>query len=124
MVLLRMSPAVCFQRNSNFTNVFFARGFPLTSNPSPQKFGVSLTRLDSLIVRIYGERGASLGQWQFKVNAIGLASLTTRSVISTCLLTEFKIINHQTCLQKALGEVLAGDPVRFQESERVGARTR
>ena len=33
-----------------------------TPDPSPQKFGVSLIRLVSLTVRIYGERGVSVEQ--------------------------------------------------------------
>ena len=45
--------------------VFLAKGFPLTPDPpdpSPQKFGVSLIKLNSVFVRIYGERGASMEQ--------------------------------------------------------------
>ena len=40
--------------------------------PSPQKFGVSLIRLDSVIVRIYRERGASMEKRDSKVSALGL----------------------------------------------------
>ena len=52
--------------------VFLVSGVPLTLDPSPQKFRVSLMKLDSVIVRIYGERGASMEQRDSEVSAIGL----------------------------------------------------
>ena len=55
--------------------VFLVRGFPLTPNPSPQKFGVSLIKLGSVFVRIYGERGAITEQRDSEVSAIGLAAV-------------------------------------------------
>ena len=45
--------------------------------PSPQKFGVSLIRLGSLAVRIYGERGASTEQRDAEVSAIALLTFAT-----------------------------------------------
>ena len=50
--------------------VFFAGGYPLTPNPSPQKFGESLISLGSITVRIYGERGARVEQRNSEVSAI------------------------------------------------------
>ena len=66
-----------FSARCKIERVFLAKGFPLTPDPSPQKFGVSLVRLGSLTVRIYGERGASIEQRESKVSTIGLAALTT-----------------------------------------------
>ena len=44
-----------------FQRLIPVRGFPLTPRPpTPQKFGLSFVRLDSLIVRIYGERGSQI----------------------------------------------------------------
>ena len=57
--------------------MFLARGYPLTPDPSPQKFGVSLIRLDSVTVRIDGERGAIMEQRDYKVSAIVLPAFTS-----------------------------------------------
>ena len=54
-----------------------------------QKFGVSLIRLGSLTVRIYGERGASMEQRNFEVSAIALPSFACLQ-ITRCLLTGWK----------------------------------
>ena len=54
---LRCRWVIHFQRGAKSADYFLREVFPLTPNPSPQKFGVSLIRLDSVIVRISGERG-------------------------------------------------------------------
>ena len=63
-----------FSAKCKIKRVSLVRGFPLTPNPSPQKFGVSLIRLDSGNVRIYGERGAIMEQRDSKVSAVGPAA--------------------------------------------------
>ena len=57
-----------FSPKCKIGRVFLVRGFPLTPDPSPQKFGVSLIRLGSLTVRIYGERGARLEQTSLTIS--------------------------------------------------------
>ena len=66
---------VYFRAKCKVKRVSLVRGFPLTPDPSPQKFGVSLIGLDGVNVRIYGERGASMEQHGFKVSAVWLAAL-------------------------------------------------
>ena len=72
-----------FSAKCKIKRVSLVRGFPLTPDPSPQKFGVSLIRLDTGNVRIYGERGAIMEQRDSKVSAVGLAVLTTDPVDNT-----------------------------------------
>ena len=71
-----------FSAKREFEWVFLVRGFPLTPDPSPQKFGVSLIKLDSVFVRIYGERGALMEKRDSEVSAIGMAALTMGIKIS------------------------------------------
>ena len=47
-----------WSKSQSRTSVSSKRFSPHPPTPSPQKFGVSLIRLDSFIVRIYGERGS------------------------------------------------------------------
>ena len=50
---------------------------PRPPDPSPQKFGVSLIKFDSGIVRIYGERGAIMEKRDSEVSATAMAALAT-----------------------------------------------
>ena len=50
---------VCFlSKSQNQARVFYKRFSPHPPTPSPQKFGVSLIKSNSGIVRIYGGRGS------------------------------------------------------------------
>ena len=67
--------------------MFLARGFPPT--PTPQKFGVSLIKLDSFNVRIYGERGYAVKDfYRCKLGTVaplGVADVARLQVVASRL---------------------------------------